>query len=78
MFFILFIVGGSAMMDMITAMAKPENANNPATMFPMLADMMDHLLPATTAMTVIYIPFMWFMTLLLGIAFQRFRGRRAD
>ena len=77
MMLILVIFIGPGWFDMISKMAQPENANNPNLMFPLMADMMEGMLPATAAMTLIYMPFMWFVTLLLGIAFQRFRGRAA-
>ena len=75
MLFVLAIFAGPSFMDMITNVSKLENTNDPAAMFPIMADLMDQMLPATVAMMVVYVPFMWFMTLLLGIAFQRFRGR---
>jgi hypothetical protein len=74
-FLVLAIFIGPTWLDMISKMSQPENASNPNMMFPIMADMMDSMLPATLVMTVVYIPFMWFVTLLLGIAFQRFRAR---
>jgi hypothetical protein len=75
MLVVLGIFAWPAIVDMVSKMPQPGSAENPAVMFPVMADLMDRMLPATVAMMAVYIPFMWFMTLLLGIAFQRFRGR---
>jgi hypothetical protein len=71
--FALFM--GPQWLEMMEKLTLPENANNPAVTFPLMADMLDHMLPATATMMVLYMPFMWFMSLLLAIAFQRFRAR---
>ncbi len=75
MFVVLVIFAWPAIAEMVNKMPQPGSADNPAVLFPIMADLMDRMLPASVAMMLVYIPFMWFMTLLLGIAFQRFRGR---
>lgn len=61
--------------DLFAAMATGED--NPALMFPLLADMMERMAPFTVVSMLLFLPFMWFFTLLLGVAFQRFRSRDA-
>jgi len=75
MFLVLMIFAWSAIADMVSKLPQQGGAENPAVMFPIMADLMDRMLPATVAMMVVYVPFMWFMALLLAIAFQRFRAR---
>ena len=75
MFLVLMIFSWSAIADMVSKLPQQGSAENPAVMFPIMAELMDRMLPATVAMTVVYVPFMWFMGLLLAIAFQRFRAR---
>jgi hypothetical protein len=55
---------------------QPGN-DNPAIVFPLMADMMDRMKPFIVVLMLIYMPFIWFVSLLLGTAFQRFRGRQA-
>lgn len=55
---------------------RPELESNPAEMFAVLADMMDRMVPFTAAMMLVFVPFLWFSTLLLAIAFQRFLAKQ--
>lgn len=50
--------------------------DKPDMLFPLLASMMERALPFALLALVIMLPFIWFMTLLLGTAFQRFRTRQ--
>jgi hypothetical protein len=59
-------------------------ANNPAfrpgndnamAMMPIMADVMERMLPVSMIMSLILMPFMWFAMLLLAIAFDRFLAR---
>ncbi len=73
MIFIFLIFGGTMFSDFVDAMSQ--QSTNPTAVFPVMANMMENMLPISIAMTVVLMPFMWFMALLLGIAFQRFRAR---
>jgi hypothetical protein len=66
---------GPAWFEMVGQMSQAQNADNPQVMFPLMADMMEQMMPATLVMALVYMPFMWFSALLLAIAFQRFRAR---
>ncbi|MFO1035007.1 MAG: hypothetical protein U1E15_13395 [Hyphomicrobiales bacterium] len=66
---------GPAWLDMMRQVADPANAGNPNLVFPLMADMLDHIFPASAVMILFYMPFMWFTALLLAIAFERFRAR---
>jgi hypothetical protein len=37
---------------------------------------MERMAPYSVVMMFFYMPFVWFMSLLLGTAFERFRGRQ--
>jgi hypothetical protein len=62
--------------EMIDALSDQSAQQSPEQVFSLIADMMDRLLPMTIVITLIFMPFMWFMTLLLGVAFQRFRDKQ--
>ncbi len=64
--------------DMINNPAFQPGNDNPALVFPLLADMMDKMSYVMLASMLIMVPFMWYMTLLLAIAFQRFRDRNKN
>jgi hypothetical protein len=63
--------------DMINSPAFQSGGDNTAIVFPYLADMMERMMPWGIVLILLYMPFVWFISLLLGTAFQRFRGRQA-
>ncbi len=64
--------------DMINNPAFQSGNQNPELVFPLLADIMDKMSYAMMASMIIMVPFMWYMTLMLAIAFQRFRDRNKN
>jgi hypothetical protein len=70
------LFGGSQVFEIFSTAAT--QGDNPQLMFGHLADMMEAMRPAMIVLMIIYMPFMWFMTLLLGVAFQRFRAKQTQ
>lgn len=62
--------------DLMNNPALQLGNDNPELVFPLVADIMDDMSYAMLASMIIMVPFMWYMTLLLAIAFQRFRERQ--
>jgi hypothetical protein len=75
MILILLVFGGTLFSDYINILTQQTANDNPAEVFPALADFMEGMAPLMVPMMLVFAPFMWFMTLLLAIAFQRFRAR---
>jgi hypothetical protein len=69
---VYLVVGGSTFVNFIQAAAGDLQ---PEQMFPLLADLLEALIPAQIAGMVVMVPFTWFMSILLGEAFHRFRNR---
>ena len=67
----------SAIKEMINNPALQGGSDNPQVIFPLLADMMENLAYTSLLSMIIMVPFMWFMIVLMSIAFQRFRDRQA-
>jgi hypothetical protein len=64
--------------DIINNPAFAAGNDNPELVFPLIADIMDNMSWALLVSMVIMVPFMWYMTLMLAIAFQRFRDRQSS
>ena len=78
---ILIFMGLALMPTIKTMIANPvfeQTNNDPTVMFPIIADMMDSMSYVILASTIFMVPFMWYITLLLAIAFQRFRERQSQ
>jgi hypothetical protein len=75
LFIVLGIFAWPAIAEMLSKMPQQGSPPTPDIMLPIMADLMERMLPAMVAMMLVYIPFMWFTALLLGISFQRFRAR---
>jgi hypothetical protein len=69
---LVFIFGFSS--DLLNTLTFEPNAD-PAAIYPKLADVMDRMIPMQIILMVIFMPFIWFASLLLGTAFQRFRAK---
>jgi hypothetical protein len=76
MIVVMALFGGSQVFEIFSTAAT--QGDNPQLMFGHLADMMEAMRPAMIVLMIIYMPFMWFMTLLLGVAFQRFRAKQTQ
>lgn len=71
---ILAVFVAPAWLHMMASLPE-QNSDNGAAIFPLMADMMDQMVPATAVAMIVSVPFVWFTSLLLTIAFQRFRAR---
>jgi hypothetical protein len=69
---VLFIV----VAPVFEQLTNTSSMNSDAAVFAIMADMMERMAPYSVILMFIYMPFVWFMSLLLGIAFQRFRERQ--
>ena len=66
MVLIVVIFGGSAFMEFVAALGQQQGNDDPSAIFPVMADLMDRMIPISVASTLMFTPVMWFMTLLVG------------
>ena len=77
---ILIIIGlflWPTLKDVMNNPAFQPGNENPQLALPLIADIMDNMAYAMILSMIVMVPFMWYMTLLLAIAFQRFRNRQS-
>jgi hypothetical protein len=75
---VMWVAVWPGIQELINNPAFQPGNDDPAVMFPFLADMMDRMKPYGILLILIYMPFVWFISLLLGEAFQRFRERQGS
>ena len=76
--FIMAIFLFPTLKEVISNPALQAGGDHPEVVFPLLADVMDKMVPALAVSMVFFVPFTWFIILLLAIAFKRFRARQLE
>jgi hypothetical protein len=73
---VTMLLMGSALGPLFSNPAFTDGKQNPADVFPLMADVLDSMAPLSAVSVVLFMPFIWFMSLMLGAAFQRFRNKQ--
>jgi hypothetical protein len=71
----MVILGAGIIFGIASFPVEVFNQNNPDKMFPAIADLMDGMIYILPISMALFMPFMWFVSLLLAEAFDRFRVR---